>query len=67
MNDIAAKTQSDTTYNLSEILHIGVEWNGKKIGKLDDLVIKGSGAIPEITQIVVVRPFGNPGTAGSME
>jgi CBS domain-containing protein len=60
MNDMANKAKSDTVYNLSEILHSRVEWDTKKIGKLDDLVIKGNGALPEVTHIVIVRPFGNP-------
>jgi magnesium transporter len=54
------KTHPDALFNLSEILQNKVELNGKKIGKLDDLVVKGNGAIPEITHIVVRRPFGDP-------
>ncbi|HEY3419583.1 MAG TPA: CBS domain-containing protein [Methanomassiliicoccales archaeon] len=60
MNGNGNRAQSDKSYNLSEILYSRVEWKGKKIGKLNDLVIRGNGAIPEVTQIVVIRPFGNP-------
>jgi magnesium transporter len=60
MTDAETKTQPDAVYNLSEILQNRVNWNGKKIGKLKDLVLKGNGALPEVCAILVVRPFGNP-------
>jgi magnesium transporter len=60
MNDVAAKSQSDLIYNLSEIVNTRVELKERKIGKLSDLIIVGNGALPEITCIVVKRPFGNP-------
>ena len=60
MNDVMTRTEPGVLYNLSEILNNPVEWNGKKIGKLSDLIIAGNGTVPEIICIVVRRPFGNP-------
>ena len=60
MNDVMTRTEPGVLYNLSEILNNPVEWNGKKIGKLSDLIIAGNGTVPEIICIVVKRPFGNP-------
>jgi CBS domain-containing protein len=60
MQDAIVKVHTDIVYNLSEILNHRVELNDKKIGKLYDLIIRGNGAIPEVTHIVVKRPYGNP-------
>ena len=60
MNNTTVKPDSSAIHNLSEILNNAVEWRGKKIGKLSDLIIPGNGAVPEIACIVVKRPFGNP-------
>ncbi|VVB54046.1 MgtE intracellular N domain protein [uncultured archaeon] len=47
-------------YYLSEILGARVTQNGKKIGKLADMVINDKGKLPEVTQFYVTRSFGNP-------
>lgn len=49
----------EQAYFLSEILGRKVTWNGKRIGKLDDLAIKETDVVPEVTGIVVSRPFGH--------
>jgi CBS domain-containing protein len=52
--------QIEKTFFLSEILGIKVLWNNKRIGKLDDLVIKERGeAAPLVTHVVVSRSFGD--------
>lgn len=59
------KPQSGKTFFLSEILRKPVIVNGKKIGKLTDIIILEnliveSGKIPEVTHLYVTRPFGYP-------
>jgi CBS domain-containing protein/sporulation protein YlmC with PRC-barrel domain len=48
----------DKSVFLSNILRRKVLWNGKKIGKLDDLVIKETDVVPQVTHVVVSRSFG---------
>ncbi len=45
-------------FNLSELLGRKVVWNGKKVGKLDDIAIRETGVVPEVTDIIVSRSFG---------
>ena len=48
-------------YFLSEVIGAKVRRNGKKVGKLRDLVIVETAAkIPEVTHLIVFRPFGYP-------
>ncbi|MDR3640209.1 MAG: CBS domain-containing protein [Humidesulfovibrio sp.] len=47
------------SYSLSDLLGLRVIWNGKKIGKLDDMVIRETETLPEVTEIIVSRSFGN--------
>ena len=54
------KTRPDKTFNLSEVLGNNVLLNGEKIGKLNDIIITENGKFPEVTHMVVRRPFGNP-------
>jgi CBS domain-containing protein len=51
-------TAAEKPLFLSEILGRKVVWNGKKIGRLDDIVIQETGAVPEVTAITVSRSFG---------
>jgi CBS domain-containing protein/sporulation protein YlmC with PRC-barrel domain len=44
---------------LSEVLGRKVAWRGKKIGRLDDLAIRETERLPEVTSVVVSRPFGH--------
>ena len=49
---------ADQAFFLSEILDARVTSGGRKVGKLDDLVIRENGAVPVVTQLVVALPFG---------
>ncbi|MBI4958580.1 MAG: CBS domain-containing protein [Desulfovibrio sp.] len=51
-------TCTEQAYSLSDLLGLKVVWNGKKIGKLDDMVIRETEVLPEITDIIVRRSFG---------
>ena len=48
----------EQAFFLSEILGVKVTIAGKKIGKLDDVIIKENGSLPVVTHIQVARPFG---------
>jgi len=54
------KGQSDRTFNLSEVINSRIVLNGRKIGKLNDLIITENGRFPRVTTLVVKRPFGDP-------
>jgi magnesium transporter len=58
--NVRINPQMDQTFNLSEVLDCKVLLHGKKIGKLNDLIIAENGKLPEVRHIVVRRPFGNP-------
>ncbi len=47
-------------YFLNDLVGTRVSAASKKIGKLADLVIAGTTAVPVVTHIVVGRPFGTP-------
>jgi magnesium transporter len=52
----------DTTekiYFLSDLIGAKVFVQGKKVGKLDDLLIREHEKIPEVTHVIVSRPFGH--------
>jgi magnesium transporter len=55
-----SQPQPDKIYFLSEILEIPVYANGKRIGKLSDVIIEEKGTIPHVMKIVVARKYGNP-------
>jgi magnesium transporter len=59
-NSVKNHKKAEDEYFLSEVIGAAVRWNGKKIGKLSDLVIVETGKIPEVTHLSIVRPFGNP-------
>jgi CBS domain-containing protein/uncharacterized protein YrrD len=44
---------------LSRLIGSKVLIKDKKIGKLDDIIIQETGKIPEVTHVVVSRPFGH--------
>jgi magnesium transporter len=50
--------QEKSFYFLSELLGAKVTIAGKKVGKLNDIVIKENGSLPVVTHIFVGRPFG---------
>src|SRR5512146_288898 len=45
---------------LSEILRRKVYLKSEKVGRLDDIVIQETGTLPEVSHLVVRRPFGYP-------
>jgi magnesium transporter len=49
----------ESSYFLSDLVGAKVFVNGKKVGKLNDLLIKEHEKIPEVTHIIVTRPFGH--------
>jgi magnesium transporter len=50
----------DRDYLLSSLLGSRVYLNGKKIGRLSDLMIVETGKLPEVRNFVITRPFGDP-------
>jgi magnesium transporter len=62
MENNTSKNQkkSEEEYFLSEVIGAAIRWKGKKIGKLSDLVIVETAKIPEVTQLIIFRPFGYP-------
>ena len=52
--------QSEEKFYLTDLVNKSVKLNGKKLGKLSDLIAKGNGAPPVVTAILVGRPFGDP-------
>lgn len=50
---------TETIYFLSDLIGARAEVQGKRIGKLDDLLIREHEKIPEVTHIIVTRPFGH--------
>lgn len=61
MNDITAtRNGKEEVLFLTEVLGAHVYFNGKKAGKLEDLVAVDHGKLAEITRFQVSRPFGEP-------
>ncbi len=60
MDQNAPKTQPvpEQSYFLSELLGTRITISGKKVGKLNDIIIKENGTLPIATHFVVGRPFG---------
>jgi len=54
----AATPRAEQAFFLSEILGVKVTIAGKKVGKLNDVIIKENGSLPVVTHIQVARPFG---------
>jgi magnesium transporter len=52
--------KSDEPIRLSTVLGARVQLRGKKIGKLTDLMIVETGKLPEVVNLIVSRPFGDP-------
>ncbi|MDR3579456.1 MAG: CBS domain-containing protein [Oryzomonas sp.] len=51
--------KTEKVYFLSDLIGAKAFIHGKKVGKLGDLIIRESDKIPEVTHIVVTRPFGH--------
>ncbi|HVP58558.1 MAG TPA: CBS domain-containing protein [bacterium] len=56
----AARANGEEVYLLAEIIGYKVMLGGKKIGRLADLIAIEQIKLPEVTAIVVSRPFGQP-------
>ena len=52
--------RSDRKFLLSEMLGAKVFLHEKKIGSLSDLMIVETGKLPEVSNFVISRPFGDP-------
>jgi CBS domain-containing protein len=50
----------EQVFFLSEILDNNILWQGKKIGKLEDVIVLDREKIAEVTHLYVSRPFGDP-------
>ena len=59
MKDDSKNNKPESIYFLSDVLNAKVLSNGKKIGKLSDLVIVDKDKVAEVTHLVLSRPFGN--------
>ena len=60
MNSFIKKNfDADFVFFLSDLIGNQVRLNNKKIGKLDDLIIVEQEKLPEVTYIIVNRPFGH--------
>ncbi|MDD5457022.1 MAG: CBS domain-containing protein [Candidatus Margulisbacteria bacterium] len=57
-NNIKPPLKTGQTFFLSEIIGAKVIWNGKRIGRLVDMIIIETEKIPEVTTFFIRRPFG---------
>jgi magnesium transporter len=53
-----ASTQPELVFFLTEISHARVVRDGKRFGRLTDLIIKENGRLPYVTGLLVSLPFG---------
>lgn len=60
MSETPKATVPVQSYFLSDLTGIGVMLNGKKVGKLADLIIRENGLIPFVSHIYVQRSYGYP-------
>jgi len=61
MNQITAtRNGKEEVFFLTEILGAHAYFNGKKTGKLEDLVALDQGKLAEVTHFQISRPFGEP-------
>lgn len=51
--------RGNAVHFLSDLIGLPVRFKGKKIGKLNDLVIREHDKLPEVTHVIVTRPFGH--------
>lgn len=58
MNTFIDKT-TESSFFLSDLIGAKVFVQGKKIGKLEDMLIKEQEKIPEVTHLIISRPFGH--------
>lgn len=59
MNETATLNHStEQTFYLTELLDLPAFFNGRKVGKVHDLVAVDQGKLAEVTHFQIVRPFG---------
>ncbi len=58
MKDQSTSIQPESIFFLSEVMNTRAIVNGKKIGKLLDLIITNMEKVAEVTHAVISRPFG---------
>jgi len=51
--------QTERTYLLSDLIGLPAMLGGKRIGKLADVVVTEQGKLPEVTHLLVNRPYGH--------
>ncbi len=59
MNTFVKDSTDQEIFFLSDLIGKPIRFNGKKVGKLDDLLIIEHSRLPEVTHIIVSRPFGH--------
>jgi magnesium transporter len=57
-NEPKTRPLLEQSFFLSELLGVRITIAGKKVGKLNDIIIKENGTLPSVTHFVVGRPFG---------
>ncbi len=59
-NSSETNTVANRTFRLRDIVGRKVMWNGRRIGKLADLIFEEGAPIPHVTHFLVHRSFGDP-------
>lgn len=59
-NNLIESNETDSSFFLSDIIGRKTTLNGKKIGKLQDIIIFETEKIPEVTHFIIHRSFGYP-------
>jgi len=60
LSDGGKARKADEPLRLSTLLGARILLKGKKIGKLTDLMIVETGTLPEVKNLIISRPFGDP-------
>jgi len=58
--DVAIKNSREETFFLTDLLGARAYLNGRRIGRLGDVVAVDQGKLAEITHFQITRPFGDP-------
>jgi len=57
---VTTKNAAEETFYLTELLGSKVYFNGRRLGKLKDVVAVDQGKLAEVTHFQISRPFGQP-------
>lgn len=60
MEESAAKQKEQQVFFLNDLIGVRVKLKGKRLGKLQDLIVVEYTKIPEVATLIVHRPFGYP-------